>query len=108
MTGSNSVPVANVRTPLNPSMQQQEEQIMPEQDITEEIESSLLLQRSSPGGQLGSQVTASGRRPSVSQEQWTPSVKRKTRGSKGSPGSPANKDKKSKEGDWVWASMDTK
>ena len=126
VTGSNSVPVASVRVPLNltmdnsgeerdPIMEQQqqvnrqEKQVMPEQDITEEIESSLLLQRSSPGGQLGTQVTASGRRPSVSQEQWTPASKRKSRGSKGSPGSPVNKDKRSKEDNWVWgANMTTK
>ena len=78
---------------------------MAEQATSEHTESAILLQRSSPGGNLGSQVTASGRRPSLSQEQWTPAAKRKSRGSKGSPGSPSNKDKKSKEVDWVWDSL---
>ena len=49
LTGSNSVPVASVRAPLN--LARQEEQCMPVQDSSVEVESSLLLQRSSPGGQ---------------------------------------------------------
>ena len=78
---------------------------MGEQNMSEQIEPE--LQRSSPGGQLGSQFRIAGRRPSVSQEQWTPAGKRKSRGYKGSPGSPASKDKKSREEDWVWASMNS-
>ena len=57
---------------------------------------------------MGSQVRIAGRRPSVSQEQWTPAGKRKSRGSKGSPGSPASKDKKSREEDWVWDMLSSK
>ena len=106
VTGSNTVPVAMVRVPLNqkpeeemnPTMQMQR-QSMADQVTSEHTESAILLQRSSPGGNLGSQVTASGRRPSLSQEQWTPAAKRKSRGSKGSPV------KKSKDVDWVWDSL---
>ena len=57
------------------------------------------LGRASPGGHLGGLIVTSGRRPSVSQEQWTPTGKRKGRGSKGTP---ETQDKRFKEGDWTW------
>ena len=119
MTGGNTVPVAKARMPLmenktnspvGNTMQQQvymqEGQDLGEQNMSEQIEPE--LQRSSPVGQLGSQVRIAGRRPSVSQEQWTPAGKRKSRGSKGSPGSPASKGKKSREEEWVWDMLSSK
>ena len=83
MTGGNTVPVAKARMPLmenktnspvGNTMQQQfdrqEGQVLGEQNMSEQIEPE--LQRSSPGGQLGSQVRIAGRMPSVSQDQSTP------------------------------------
>ena len=73
------------------------------QDKTEDVGLNLSVERASPGDHLGSQVSTNGRRPSVSQEQWTPAKKRKSRGSKGSQGSPDNQVKKGREeGEWVW------
>ena len=67
------------------------------------MENNLSVQRASPGGHLGSQAMASGRRPSTSQGVWTPAGKRKGRGSRGSPGSsPVNQGKKYRGEEWVW------
>ena len=99
-TGSNSVPVAGVKTPLvqNSPMQQTSQRQVDSMDREQDqLENS--LSRSSPGGNLGSQVLTNGRRPSVSQEAWTPAGKRKGRGSKGSP---EIQEKRFREGEWSW------
>ena len=107
-TGSNTTPVTSARMPFGQNQNYIPERIIvrqvdnPVQDMTEQLESDLLVQRSSPGGHLGSQVSTNGRRPSLSQEQRTPASKRKSRGSKGSTGSPGNTVKKVREVDWVW------
>ena len=119
-TGSNTVPVATAKVPLNQNrnnsprelsgernsasqdqVNRQVNQDMEEQDRSE-MDLEVQLQRSSPRGKLGSQVLTNGRRLSTSQEQWTTAVKRKSRGSNGSMGSPSNMDKKNKEENWVW------
>ena len=99
VTGGNREPVGRdkVAIPIQNHMQQVEDK------KEEEVELNLSVGRASPGDHLGSQVSTNGRRPSVSQEQWTPAKKRKSRGSKGSQGSPDNQMKKGREeGDWVW------
>ena len=105
MIAGNSVPVATVRVPLTQAMNNNTENDMEDRNLDRQQGqdgSELLVERSSPGGLLGSQVSISGRRESISQEQWrTPTTKR-NRSSRGSPTSPGNQDKRSREQDWVW------
>jgi hypothetical protein len=98
LTGSNQEPVGRAKL-----INSQEQNHMQVQDKTEDGGLNLSVERASPGDHLGSQVSTNGRRPSVSQEQWTPTKKRKSRGSKESQGSPDNQVKKGREeGEWVW------
>ena len=99
VSGSNSTPVAKVKTPMVQSQQNSQRQVDMDME-QDQLENS--LSRASPGGHLGSQVLTRGRRPSTStsQETWTPVGKRKGRGSRGSP--EMDQDKRFREGEWDW------
>ena len=94
LSGSNLTPVAKVKSPRGQQGPMRQVNMNNEQD---DLENS--LSRASPGGHLGSQVMTSGRRPSTSEEAWTPAGKRKGRGSRGSP---EIQDKRFREGEWSW------
>ena len=122
VTGSNTAPVGRVKKILSNVQNNQESSIEPEEHQAQqqgptvkketEQEAHLTVQRASPKGQLGSQVSTNGRRPSTCQQQWTQVGKRKGRGSRGSPVSPDNLGKKFRDeghtvnpfmtGDWEW------